>query len=63
MSPEEIRGLTTAVTDPRVSSVYLPSSWEWLLSLGIVAVGLVIFGLGEIFLPLSRHLPDTAEQA
>jgi hypothetical protein len=28
-----------------------------------VAVGLVIFGLGEIFLPLSRHLPDAAEQA
>lgn len=63
LSPEEIRGLTQAVTDPRVSSLYVPSFWEWTLSFGIVAVGLVIFGLGEIFLPLSRHLPDAAEQA
>jgi molybdopterin-containing oxidoreductase family membrane subunit len=63
LSPEEIRGLTAAVTDPRISSAYIPSAWEWALSLGIVAVGLVIFGLGEIFLPLSRHLPDAAEQA
>jgi len=63
LSPEEIRGLTLAVTDPRVSSTYIPSAWEWTLSFGIVAVGLVIFGLGEIFLPLSRHLPHSAEQA
>jgi hypothetical protein len=34
-----------------------------MLSLGIVAVGLIIFGLGEIFLPLSRHLPNSAERA
>ena len=63
LSPEEIRGLTEAVTDPRISSTYVPSAWEWVLSLGIVSVGLVIFGLGEIFLPLSRHLPHPAEQA
>ncbi len=60
---EEIRGITEAVSDPRISSAYFPSAWEWLLSFGIGAVGLVIFGLGEIFLPLSRHLPQSAEQA
>ena len=60
LSPEEVRGLTAAVADPRISSDYFPTLWEWLLSFGIVATGLVIFGLGEIFLPLSHHLePDT----
>jgi molybdopterin-containing oxidoreductase family membrane subunit len=60
MSPEEIRGLTDAVSDPRVTSDYFPSTWEWILSFGIMAFGLVIFGLGEIFLPLSHHLNPAA---
>ena len=62
LSPEEIRGLTEAIADPRISSSYFPTMWEWLLSFGIVAVGLVIFGLGEIFLPLSHHLDDSEAQ-
>ena len=62
LSPEEIRGITDAVSDPRISSSYFPSAWEWLLSFGIGAVGLVIFGLGEIFLPLSHHLTHSANQ-
>jgi len=64
LTPEEIRGLTNAVFDPRVSSDYFPTAWEWVLSFGIAAVGLVLFGIGEIFLPLSRHgsSPD-AQQA
>jgi thiosulfate reductase/polysulfide reductase chain A len=56
LSPEEIRGLVAAVDDPRVTSVYFPSMSEWLMSLGIGGLGLVIFGLGEVFLPLSHHL-------
>ena len=56
LSPEEITGLTEAASDPRISSDYFPTVWEWVLSFGILAVGLVIFGLGEIFLPLSRHV-------
>ena len=60
LSPEEIRRITAAVTDPRISSDYFPTLWEWVLSIGIVAVGLVMFGIGEAFLPLSRHLPLTA---
>lgn len=63
LSPEEIRGLTESVTDARISSTYFPSFWEWMLSFGIASVGLVIFGLGEIFLPLSRHLPQPTNQA
>ena len=63
LSPEEIRGITNAVTDPRISSSYFPSMWEWILSFGIASIGLVLFGLGEIFLPLSHHLNRPAEQA
>jgi len=63
LSPEEIRGLTLAVSDPRISSAYIPSGWEWTLSFGIVALGFVLFGLGEAFLPLSRHLPNPADHA
>ena len=56
LSPEEIRGLTAAVDDPRVTSEYFPSLFEWLMSIGIGGLGLILFGLGEIFLPLSHHL-------
>ena len=63
LSPEEIRGMTEAVTDPRISGSYFPSMWEWILSFGIASIGLVLFGLGEIFLPLSHNLPTPAEQA
>jgi len=60
LSVEEIRGITDAVTDPRVTADYFPSAWEWMLSFGIFALGLVLFGLGEIFLPLSHHLKRPA---
>jgi Ni/Fe-hydrogenase subunit HybB-like protein len=62
LSPEEIRGLVNAVDDSRVSSAYFPSLWEWALSFGVMGVGLVAFGIGEIFLPLSRHLAEPAKQ-
>lgn len=57
LSPEEIAGITRAVSDPRISSNYFPSLLEWTLAVGIAGLGLVLFGLGEIFLPLSRRLP------
>ncbi|MDH5295117.1 MAG: polysulfide reductase NrfD, partial [Acidimicrobiia bacterium] len=62
LSPEEIRGITQSVTDPRMASSYFPSAWEWILSFGIGAVGLVLFALGDYFLPMTRHLPPTATQ-
>jgi len=62
LSVEEIAGLTKAIDDPRVSAAYFPSFFEWLMSLGIGGVGLILFGLGEIFLPLSRHLPVPASR-
>jgi len=63
LSVEEIRGLTAAVDDPRVSAVYFPSLFEWVFSIGIGGLGLILFGLGEVFLPLSRHLPSVDAQS
>jgi molybdopterin-containing oxidoreductase family membrane subunit len=56
LTPEEIAGLVVAVDDPRVRSEYFPSLLEWLMSIGIGGLGLILFGIGEIFLPLSHHL-------
>jgi molybdopterin-containing oxidoreductase family membrane subunit len=63
LSAEEIAGLTRAVDDPRVNPLYFPSAFEWLVSIGIGGLGLILFGLGEIFLPLSRHLPAPGRHA
>lgn len=57
MSAEEIAGLSKAVDDPRFRTDYFPSAFEWLITFGIGGLGLILFGLGEVFLPLSRHLP------
>lgn len=57
LSVEEISGLSAAVDDPRYRTDYFPSAFEWLITFGIGGLGLILFGLGEIFLPLSRHLP------
>ncbi|MEX1169388.1 MAG: NrfD/PsrC family molybdoenzyme membrane anchor subunit [Chloroflexota bacterium] len=57
MSVEEIAGLSRAVDDPRYATDYFPSAFEWLITFGIGGLGLILFGLGEVFLPLSRHLP------
>ena len=57
LSPQEIAGLSEAVWDPRVSPNYFPSLFEWLLAIGMVGLWLVLFGLGELFLPLGREHP------
>lgn len=57
MSVEEIAGLSRSVDDPRYRTDYFPSAFEWLITFGIGGLGLILFGLGEVFLPLSRHLP------
>jgi protein NrfD len=57
MSVEEIAGLARSVDDPRYRTDYFPSAFEWLITFGIGGLGLILFGLGEVFLPLSRHMP------
>lgn len=51
LAVEEIRGLGEAVASMRVHPHYFPSISEWLLNAGIVGLGLVLFGIGEILLP------------
>jgi Ni/Fe-hydrogenase subunit HybB-like protein len=48
---EEIYGFSHAVATPRVNPEYLPSVSEWLVTAGIVGLGLLLFGFGEALLP------------
>lgn len=54
LAPEEIHGLTEAISTPRISSHYLPSLSEWLLTVGIIGLGFLIFGIGEHLLPRQK---------
>src|SRR3990172_5127735 len=56
MAVEEIAGLVRAVDDPRYMSDYFPSGFEGLVSFGVGGFGLILFGIGEVFLPLSQRL-------
>ena len=55
LSSEEIRGLTQAVSTPRITSAYHPSATEWLLTVGIIGFGFILFGFGELLLPEQRE--------
>jgi molybdopterin-containing oxidoreductase family membrane subunit len=61
LATEEIRGMTEAVSSPRINTAYFPSTSEWLLTAGIVGLGLVLFGIGELLLPRDEkgvgHVP------
>ena len=52
---EEIAGLSTAIGSPRFSNAYFPSWSEFLLALGILGTGMILFWLGEKIFP-SDHL-------
>jgi molybdopterin-containing oxidoreductase family membrane subunit len=51
LAAEEIKGLSTAVASARMTTHYFPSASEWLLTTGVVGLGLLLFGLGELLLP------------
>jgi molybdopterin-containing oxidoreductase family membrane subunit len=56
LAVEEIEGLTAAISSPRITMAYVPSVMEWLVTFFIVGTGLVIFGAGELLLPLSNAI-------
>lgn len=54
----ELRGLEHAYMDPignHLSYRYLPSFFEWQILMGVVALGIAIFYLGQRYLPLVAH--------
>lgn len=59
--PEEIRGLGEAIASPRLMPHYFPGMSEWLVTIGIVGLGLLLFGFGEMLLPREseevEHVP------
>jgi molybdopterin-containing oxidoreductase family membrane subunit len=58
LAVEEIQGLSNAISSLRTNPHYFPSSSEFLLTAGIVGLGLLIFGAGEMLLP-----PDKKDAA
>ena len=61
LSVGEIKGLSDAVASPRVSTQYFPSLMEWLVTMSIVGLGMLLFGLGEHLLPAeTTGAPDLA---
>ena len=55
LAVEEIKGLATAVTSQRANVLYFPSLTEWMLTIGVSGLGMLMFGLGEILLPKEKH--------
>lgn len=51
LASEQIKGLSTAIASARMTTYYVPSVSEWLLTAGVVGLGLLMFGLGELLLP------------
>lgn len=61
LAVEEIRGLSQAISSPRMTTLYVPSLTEWLLTLNIIGFGMLLFGLAEWFLP--REEAETVDEA
>jgi molybdopterin-containing oxidoreductase family membrane subunit len=51
LAAEELRGIASAITSPRLTAHYIPSWMEWLVTLGVVGLGMLLFGIGEHYLP------------
>jgi molybdopterin-containing oxidoreductase family membrane subunit len=55
-----LQGLQNAFTDHRLVFWYVPSFFEWQVTLFIVALGTGLFYLGYRFLPLSSNVNQSA---
>ena len=52
----ELPGLDKAYQSPRLAFTYFPSGIEWLLSFGMVALGVLLFSLALEHLPVIEHV-------
>lgn len=43
LSVPELEGITEAYYSPRLSTVYVPSLTEWLVAVGVIALGLAVY--------------------
>jgi molybdopterin-containing oxidoreductase family membrane subunit len=59
LAAEEIRGISQAVASARMSTHYFPSITEWLVTIGVVGLGLLLFGFGELLLPREGEPTET----
>jgi molybdopterin-containing oxidoreductase family membrane subunit len=59
---EEVTGLSRAFASPRMATSYVPSLTEWLLTIGVVGLGMLLFGLGEWLLPKGDQDVNIVEQ-
>ncbi|MDE3193124.1 MAG: polysulfide reductase NrfD, partial [Chloroflexota bacterium] len=62
----ELRGLERAYLDPvggRLSYAYFPSLFEWQVTLGVVAIGVALYYLGQRVLPLTTGEDRPKESA
>lgn len=55
LAVEEVRGLSQAIASARMTTHYFPSATEWLVTLGIAGLGLLLFGFGELLLPKEKE--------
>lgn len=56
----ELPGLDTAYQNPRLAYTYLPSEMEWLITIGLVALGVLLFALAIEHLPVGAHVGRSA---
>ena len=61
LATEELAGLTKAFVSSRLMATYVPSLYEWLLTAGIVGLGLLLFGIGEKLLPAETATAEAEE--
>lgn len=55
LAVEEIKGISHAIASSRLSADYFPSVTEFLLTVGVFGIGLLLFGFGENYLPAEKE--------
>ena len=56
-----LKGLERAIQQPRWAYTYFPSFWEWVTSIGIIAIVVLFFSLAYQLLPMFHEFPARFE--